>query len=113
MDKMKKAGLLGGAALLGASLVALSEERVRDFLKEKVHKHGMNKEEGKIFVDDLISETKRKKLNMEKNVVDRLHSSTIILSKELSDLSDRIDDRKIKELEEELERMRSMRKAGK
>lgn len=110
MDKIKKASLLGGAALLGASLAALSQEKVRDFMKNKAHKHGINKEEGKIFVGDVISETKRKKLYLEKNVVDKLHSSTKMASQELADRSDRIDERKIQELEAELERMKNLRK---
>ncbi|WP_342305728.1 hypothetical protein [Methanolobus sp. ZRKC5] len=110
MDKMKKAGLLGGAAVLGATLAALSQEKVRDFLKNKAHSHGINKEEGKILVGDVISETKRKKLCLEKNVVDKLHSSTKMASQELSDMSDRLDERKIQELETELERMKGLRK---
>lgn len=111
MDKIKKAGLLGGAVVLGATLAALSQERVRDFLKNKAHSHGISKEEGKILVGDVISETKRKKLCLEKNVVDKLHSSTKMASQELSDMSDRIDERKIRELELELERMKSLKKA--
>ncbi len=111
MDKIKKAGLLAGAVVLGATLVALSQERVRDFLKNKAHSHGISKEEGKILVADLISETKRKKLCLEKNVVDKLHSSTKMASQELFEMSDRIDERKIRELEIEIERMKNLRKA--
>ncbi|WP_321429006.1 hypothetical protein [uncultured Methanolobus sp.] len=110
MDKMKKIGLLGAAALIGAGLAALSEERIREFVKEKVDAGNISKEEGKILVEDLISETKRQKLSLEKNIVEKLHDSVKVADKELDELTDRIDDLKIQELESELERMKSLRK---
>jgi polyhydroxyalkanoate synthesis regulator phasin len=110
MDKMKKVGLLGAAALIGAGLAALSEERIREFVKEKVDAGNISKEEGKILVEDLISETKRQKLSLEKNIVEKLHDSVKVADKELDELTDRIDDLKIQELESELERMKSLRK---
>jgi polyhydroxyalkanoate synthesis regulator phasin len=110
MDKMKKVGLLGAAALIGAGLAALSEERIREFVKEKVDAGNISREEGKILVEDLISETKRQKLSLEKNIVEKLHDSVKVADKELDELTDRIDDLKIQELESELERMKSLRK---
>jgi polyhydroxyalkanoate synthesis regulator phasin len=110
MDKMKKVGLLGAAALIGAGLAALSEERIREFVKEKVDAGNISKEEGKVLVEDLISETKRQKLSLEKNIVEKLHDSVKVADKELDELTDRIDDLKIQELESELERMKSLRK---
>ncbi|WP_094228023.1 hypothetical protein [Methanolobus psychrotolerans] len=113
MDNIKKVGLLGAAALIGAGLAALSEERIREFIKEKVEAGKLSKEEGKILVDDLVSETKKQKLNLEKNIIEKLHSSVKMANQELADLSDKIDEMKIQELEAELERMKSLRKAGK
>lgn len=107
---MKKVGLLGAAALIGAGLAALSEERIREFVKEKVDAGNISREEGKILVEDLISETKRQKLSLEKNIVEKLHDSVKVADKELDELTDRIDDLKIQELESELERMKSLRK---
>lgn len=113
MDKMKKVGLLGAAALIGAGLAALSEERIREFVKENVDVGKISKEEGKILVDDLISETKKQKLSIEKNIIKKLQCSIKMADQELADLSDKIDEMKIKELEVELERMKSLRKANK
>lgn len=113
MDKMKKIGLLGAAALIGAGLAALSEERIREFVKETVEAGKISKEEGKILVDDLVSETKKQRLSLEKNIIGKLQSSIKMADRELADLSDKIDEMKIKELEAELERMRSLRKANK
>ncbi|TGC09541.1 hypothetical protein [Methanolobus halotolerans] len=112
MDKMNKVGLLGAAALIGAGLAALSEERIREYVKGKVRAGTLSKEEGKILVEDLVSETKKQRLNLEKNVIEKLHSSVKMADNELAELSDRIDEMKIKELEDELERMKSIRKAG-
>ncbi len=111
MDKMKKIGLLGAAALIGAGLSAFSEERIKEFVKEKVDSGKISKDEGKILADDLISETKKQKLELEKNIVEKLHSSIKVADKELAELSDNIDEMKIKELETELEKMKSLRKA--
>ncbi len=113
MDKMKKVGLLGAAALIGAGLAALSEERIREFVTEKIEAGKISKEDGKILVNDLISETKRQKLDIEKNIIEKLQSSLKMADQELEELAEKINDSKIEELEAELEKMKSMRKAGK
>ncbi|MBP1908844.1 hypothetical protein [Methanolobus bombayensis] len=110
MDKMKKVGLLGAAALIGAGLAALSEERIREFVKEKVDTGMISREEGKVLVEDLVSETKKQKLSLEKNIIEKLHNSVKVADKELGELTDRMDELKIQELEAELERMKEMRK---
>lgn len=110
MDKMKKIGLLGAAALIGAGLAALSEERIREFVKEKVDAGNLSKEEGKALVEDLVSETKKQKQSLEKNIVEKLHNSVKMADRELEALSDKMDEIKIQELEAELERMKSLRK---
>ena len=51
MDKMKKVGLLGATALIGAGLAALSEEKIRDLVKDKIEEGSMTKEEGKFPVN--------------------------------------------------------------
>lgn len=113
MDKMKKAGLLGAAALIGAGLAALSEEKIREFVKERVDTGKLSKEEGKILVNDLVSETKRQKLDLEKNIIGKLQNSLRMADQELEELSEKINDSKIEELEAELERMKELRKASK
>ncbi|WP_445474548.1 hypothetical protein ACT9XH_09225 [Methanococcoides methylutens] len=111
MDKMKKVGLLGATALIGAGLAALSEERIKEFVKERIEQGAISKEEGKILVEDLVSETKKQKLNMQKNIIEKLHCTIKMADQELTELSDKIDEMKIQELEAELDKMKSMRKA--
>ncbi len=110
MDKMKKVGLLGAGALIAAGLAALSEERNREFVKEKVDVGKLSKEEGKVFVEDLVSKTKSQKLSLEKNIVEKLQDSVKMAYNELDELNDKIDELKIQELEAELDRMKSLRK---
>lgn len=107
MDKMKKVGILGAAALIGAGLAALSEERIREFVKEKIDTGALSKEEGKTLVEDLVSETKKQKLDLEKNIVEKIRAAVLKADKQLSNLEARIDETKIQELEAELERMRN------
>ncbi|MGB3907809.1 MAG: hypothetical protein WBL02_05175 [Methanomethylovorans sp.] len=113
MDKMKKVGILGAAALIGAGLAALSEERIREFVKEKVDTGALSKEEGKVLVEDLVNETKKQKLNLEKNIVEKIRATVLKADKELANLEDRITETKILELEAELEKMKSLRKTEK
>ncbi|MGM0771098.1 MAG: hypothetical protein ACQESU_05770 [Halobacteriota archaeon] len=110
MDKMKKMGLLGATALIGAGLAALSEEKIRDFAREKIEEGQITKEEGKVLVEELVDETKKQRLNLEKNIIEKLHGTIQMADKELENLSDKIDEMKIKELECELEKMKSLRK---
>lgn len=110
MDKMKKMGLLGATALIGAGLAALSEEKIKEFVREKIEEGQMTKDEGKIFVEDLVSETKKQRFNLEKNIVEKLQCAIQMADQELDNISDKIDEMKIKELECELEKMKSMRK---
>ncbi|AKB85594.1 hypothetical protein [Methanococcoides methylutens] len=111
MDKMKKMGLLGATALIGAGLAALSEEKIKEFVREKIEAGQMTKEEGKLLVEELVDETKKQRLNLEKNIIEKLHGTIQMADKELENLSDKIDEMKIKELECELEKMKSLRKA--
>lgn len=113
MDKMTKVGILGAAALIGAGLAALSEERIREFVKENVETGSLSKEEGKMLVEDLVSETKKQRLNLEKNVVEKIHATVLKADKELYNLEERINELKIEELETELERMKKFRKTAK
>ncbi|NOQ48914.1 MAG: hypothetical protein GQ576_07260 [Methanococcoides sp.] len=112
MDKMKKIGILGATALIGAGLAALSEERIKECVKDKIEAGTMSKEEGKMLVEDLLSEVKKQKFNMEKNIVEKVHNTIKMADKELAELSDKIDEMKIQELEAELEMMKSLRKAN-
>ncbi len=77
LDKMTKVGILGAAALIGAGLAALSEERIREFVKEKVDTGALSKEEGKILVEDLVSETKKQRLDLEKNIVEKIRATVL------------------------------------
>ncbi len=64
-------------------------------------------------MEDLVSETKKQRLNLEKNVVEKIRNTVSKADKELANLEDRINELKIQELELELEKMKSLRKAAK
>ncbi len=113
MEKMTKVGLLGAAALIGAGLAALSEERIREFVNEKVEAGALSIEEGKAMAEDLVSEINKERLNLEKNVVEKIHATVLKTDKELADLEDKINELKIKELEDALEKMKSQQKTAK
>ncbi|MBC7086741.1 MAG: hypothetical protein H5T43_10385 [Methanomethylovorans sp.] len=113
MDKMKKVGILGAAALIGAGLAALSEERIREFVKEKVDTGALSKEEGKMLVEDLVKEAKKQRLDLEKNIIEKIRETVLKADKELANLEERIAETKIQELEAELERLRNLRKTEK
>ncbi len=113
MEKIKKMGLLGATALIGAGLAAMSEERIREFVNTRVKEGAISKEEGKVLVEDLVSETRKQRLDLEKNVVERLHNTLQTADKDLTNYADSIDEMKIRELEGELEKMKSLRKGDK
>jgi len=112
METMTKVGILGAAALIGAGLAALSEERIREFVNEKVDAGALSMEEGKALVEDLISEINSQRLTLEKNVVGKIHATVLKTDKGLSDLENKIDELKIQELEAVLEKMKSQQKTA-
>ncbi len=112
MDKMTKVGILGAAALIGAGLAALSEERIREFVNEKVDAGALSMEEGKALVEDLVSEINSQRLTLEKNVVEKIHATVLKTETEIADLEDKINELKIKELEAVLEKMKSQQKTA-
>ncbi|MDY0386867.1 MAG: hypothetical protein RBT65_07005 [Methanolobus sp.] len=110
MDKMTKVGIIGGAALIGLGLAALSEERIREFVNERVDAGAMSVEEGKALVGDMVSEISKHKHGLEKNVVEKIHATVLKTDEELSELEHRINELRIQELEAALEKLKSQQK---
>ena len=98
--------------MIGAGLAALSEERIREFVKEKVDAGALSMEEGKSLVEDLVSEINKHKFDLETNVVEKIHATVLKTDKELSDLEDKINELKIQELEAVIEKIKSQRKTA-
>lgn len=88
-DVLRKIGLFG----IGA--VALTQEKLEEFTKEMVEKGEINREEGKKFVREVLSEKDRQikelgdKINQKvKEAVERSGAAT---QKDIEDIKKRID----------------------
>ena len=83
------------AALFGIGAVALSQEKIEEFAQEMVKKGEINREEGKKFVLDVLSEKNRQCKEFEekinKKVKDIVESSGTATKKDIESLSSRMD----------------------
>ena len=113
LTKKQKLGIVGAVGLIGAGLAALNEEKIKEFVHERVEEGAISKEEGKKYVEELLAETSKQKLSLERNLSEKIHSLVLkadeVSQKELKELEEKLEDIKIKELEIELERMKKMR----
>jgi polyhydroxyalkanoate synthesis regulator phasin len=102
-ESVKKVGLLG------AGLWAMTEERINDLVKDLVDKGDISKEEGKKAVHELIEESKKQTLDLEKKVSEKIQGAVskkdIFSRKDVTELEARI-----KALEEEIVRMKNKEK---
>lgn len=100
-DTIRKVGLFG----IGAW--ALTEEKIAEFVNDLVDKGEINREEGKKFVNELISARKKQKDDLEQNisakVQDILGKADLATKKEIKSIEDKIDniEAAIKELSKE------------
>jgi polyhydroxyalkanoate synthesis regulator phasin len=100
-DTIRKVGLFG----IGAW--ALTEEKITEFVNDLVDKGEINREEGKKFVNELISARKKQKVDLEQNisakVQDMLGKADLATKKEIKSIEDKIDNLEaaIKELSKE------------
>lgn len=78
-------------ALFGIGAYALSKERVEEFAQEMVAKGELNKEEGKKFVLEVLSEKNRQYKELEDNITNKVkdvvQSSGVAAKKDIEDLS--------------------------
>ena len=88
IESLRKLGLLG----IGA--VAITEEKVREVVNELVEKGGVNKEEGKTLVHELLTEKKKQMQDFEEkismDVQNAIGKSKIASKDDVSRLEDKI-----------------------
>lgn len=89
-------------ALFGIGTIAISQEKIEEFTQEMVKKGEMNREEGKKFVLEVLSEKDRQRKEIEekinKKVKDVVESSGIATKKDIestkkdmTDISNRME----------------------
>lgn len=82
-------------ALFGIGAIAISQEKIEEFTQEMVKKGEMNREEGKKFVLEVLSEKDRQRKEIEekinKKVKEVIEGSGISMKKDIDDLSKRME----------------------
>jgi len=82
-------------ALFGIGAIAISQEKIEEFAQEMVKKGDMNREEGKKFVMDVLSEKDRQRKEVEekigKKVKEVIENSGVAMKKDTEDLSRRME----------------------
>ena len=102
-ESVKKIGLIG------AGLWAMTEDKINELVKDLVDEGDISKEEGKKTVQELIDESRKQTTYLEKKVSEKIQDAVskkdIFTRKDMSGLESRI-----KDLEEEIERMKNKEK---
>lgn len=82
-------------ALFGIGAIAISQEKIEEFTQEMIKKGEMNREEGKKFVNEVLSEKDRQRKEIEekitKKVKEVIGSSGVAMKKDTEDLSKRME----------------------
>ena len=95
--------------LLGAGLWAMTEEKINELVKDLVDKGDISKEDGKKAVQELIEESKKQTVYLEKKVSEKIQDAMskkdIFTGKDRNNLESRI-----KDLEEEIQRIKNKEK---
>ena len=95
--------------LIGAGLWAMTEDKMNELVKDLVDKGDISKEEGKKAVQELIDESKKQTVDLEKKVSEKIQDAMskkdIFTGKDMSGLESRI-----KDLEEEIQRIKNKEK---
>ncbi len=92
--------------LIGAGLWAMTEDKINELVKDLVDKGDISKEEGKKAVQELIDESKKQTIDLEKKVSEKIQDAMskkdIFTKKDMNELESRI-----KDLEEEIRRIKN------
>lgn len=101
-------------ALFGIGAIAISQEKLDEFVQEMVKKGELNREEGKKFVIDVLSEKDRQLKEVEekinKKVKDVVESSGVASKKDIEDLSKRTENlsNRMEKIEAAFERLKQI-----
>ena len=95
--------------LIGVGLWAMTEEKIDEIVTDLVDKGTISKEEGKKVIQDMLEESKKQKLDLERKISDKIQDA---ISK--TDMFTRRDmhelESRIKILEDEIQRMKNKEK---
>jgi polyhydroxyalkanoate synthesis regulator phasin len=95
--------------LIGAGLWAMTEDKINELVKDLVDKGDISKEEGKKAVQELIDESKKQTVDLEKKVSEKIQDTMskkdIFTKKDVNELESRI-----KDLEEEIRGIKNREK---
>ena len=95
--------------LIGAGLWAMTEEKIDELVKDLVDKGDISKEEGKKAIQDILEESKKQKVDLEKKISDKIQDAIskkdMFTRKDMHELESRI-----KTLEDEIQRLKNKEK---
>ena len=95
--------------LIGAGLWAMTEDKINDLVKDLVDKGDISKEEGKKVIQDMLEESKKQKVDLEKKISEKIQDSIskadVFTRKDMRELESRVDI-----LEDEIQRMKNKEK---
>jgi polyhydroxyalkanoate synthesis regulator phasin len=95
--------------LIGAGLWAMTEEKIDELVKDLVDKGDISKEEGKKAIQDMLEESKKQKVDLEKKMSDKIQDAIskkdMFTRKDMHELESRI-----KTLEDEIQRIKNKEK---
>ena len=82
-------------ALFGIGTIAISQEKIEEFAQEMVKKGELNREEGKKFVLEVLSEKERQckeiKEDINRKVKDAIENRGMATKKDVEDVSSRME----------------------
>jgi len=95
--------------LIGVGLWAMTEEKIDEMVKDLVDKGTISKEEGKKVIQDVLEESKKQKIDLERKISDKIQDAIskvdMFTLKDIQELESRI-----KILEDEIQRMKNKEK---
>lgn len=90
--------------LFGIGVISLTQEKLEEFTQEMIKKGEMNKEEGKKFVKEVLSEREKQITEIEEKINEKIKEtikkSGIVLKSDIEDI-----ERKIEKLEKTIQAM--------
>ena len=95
--------------LIGVGLWAMTEEKIDEMVKDLVAKGTISREEGKKVIQDVLEESKKQKIDLERKISDKIQDA--ISKKDMFTRRDMHElESRIKILEDEIQRMKNKEK---
>lgn len=82
--------------LFGIGVISLTQEKIEEFTQEMIKKGEMSQEEGKKFVNDVLSEKDRQVKNIEDQINEKvkevIKKSGVVMKEDIAALEKKIDE---------------------